>query len=64
MKISSIEIHSSSVNYLDQIKKIISLPGETNVTLNIQNKEIAHQYKLSEKRKIDQNIISQQKTQV
>ena len=46
----------------DQIKKIISLPGETNVTLNIQNKEIAHQYKLSEKRKIDQNIISKLKS--
>ncbi len=62
MKISSIEIHSSSVKNLDQIKKIISLPGETNVTLNIQNKEIAHQYKLSEKRKIDQNIISKLKS--
>ena len=41
---------------LDQIKNLISLPGETNVTLKINNNKL-HNYKLSQKRKIDQNII-------
>ena len=55
--IKSIEINSSGISNLDQIKKIISLPGETKVTLNINNNNIAHQYKLNEKRKIDQKTI-------
>ena len=37
--------------------KIISLPGETDVTLKINNNNVDHHYKLSEKRKIDQNTI-------
>jgi len=59
--IKSIEIQSSSLNNLNQIKKLISLPGETNVFLKIYNNNKAHQYKLSEKRKIDQKTISQLK---
>ena len=55
--IKSIEIYSSNIKYLDQIKKLISLPGETDVTLKIHNNNIAHLYKLSEKRKIDKNTI-------
>ena len=57
--INSIEIQSSNINNLDQIKELISSPGETNVTLKIHNNDKAHQYKLNEKRKIDQKTISQ-----
>ncbi len=55
--IKSIEIYSSNLKHLDQVKKIISLPGETDVTLKINNNNVDHHYKLSEKRKIDQNTI-------
>ena len=48
-----------NINNLDQIKELISSPGETNVTLKIHNNDKAHQYKLNEKRKIDQKTISQ-----
>ena len=47
--------------YLDQIKNLISSPGDTNVTLKVNNNNTYHQYKLNEKRKIDQNTISQLK---
>ena len=59
--IKSIEIQSLSIKNLDQIKKLISFPGDTNVTLKIHKDDIFHNYKLSEKRKIDQNIITQLK---
>ncbi len=59
--IKSIEIYSINMNNIDQIKELISLPGETNVTLKIQKDKTSHQYKLNEKRKIDQKIISQLK---
>ncbi len=59
--IKSIEIHSKNVKNLDQVKKLISSPGETNVVLKILENKIAHEYKLVEKRKIDQKIISQLK---
>ena len=59
--IKSIEIQSLSIKNLDQIKKLISSPGDTNVTLKIHKDDIFHNYKLSEKRKIDQNIITQLK---
>ena len=55
--IKSIEIYSPNLKHLDQVKKLISLPGETNVTLKINNNNVAHLYKLSEKRKIDQKTI-------
>ena len=57
--IKSIEIQSSNISNLDQIKELISSPGETNVTLKVHNNDIAHKYKLNEKRKIDQKTISQ-----
>ncbi len=56
--IKSIEIHSFDVSTLEQVKQLISNPGETEITLKINNNKITHQYKLNEKRKIDQNIIS------
>ena len=59
--IKSIEIHSMNIKNLDQVKKLISSPGETNVILKILENKIAHEYKLVEKRKIDQKIISQLK---
>ena len=52
---------SLTESQIDQIKKLISHPGETKVTLNINNNNIAHQYKLNEKRKIDQKTILQLK---
>ena len=61
ISIKSIEIHSSNTKNLDQIKKLISSPGETNVTLKIYNNKMSHQYKLNDKRKIDQKTISQLK---
>ncbi len=59
--IKSIEIYSSNVENLDEIKNLISQPGETNVILKIHNNKTAHLYKLSKKRKIDQSTISQLK---
>ena len=59
--IKSIEIHSSNFNNLDEIKKLISSSGNTDVTLKINNKTISHHYRLSKKRKIDQKTISQLK---
>jgi hypothetical protein len=59
--IKSIEIHSFDVSTLEQVKQLISNPGETEITLKINNNKITHQYKLNEKRKIDQNIISKLK---
>ncbi len=56
--IKSIEIQSLDMKKLDKIKQLISSPGETNVTIKIQNNEMAHLYKLNEKRKIDKNTIS------
>ena len=55
--VKSIEINTSNMKNLDQIRKIISKPGETLVTLKIKENNKALQYKLSEKRKIDQKII-------
>ena len=59
--IKSIEIQTLNINNLDKIKKIISNPGETNVTLKICNNKLDHKYKLNHKRKIDQNTILQLK---
>tara|TARA_B100000424_G_scaffold266077_1_gene256660 strand:+ start:1 stop:1017 length:1017 start_codon:yes stop_codon:yes gene_type:complete len=59
--IKSIEIQSINIENLDQIKNLISSPGDTNVTLKINNNNTYHQYKLNEKRKIDQNTISRLK---
>ena len=56
--IKSIEISSLDIKNLDNIKKLISFPGETNVTLKINNNNVAHEYKLNEKRKIDQKTIA------
>ena len=61
LPINSIEIQSQNMNNLDKIKKLISAPGNTNVTLKINNNSVTHFYKLNEKRKIDQKIISQLK---
>ncbi len=61
LPIKSIEIKSLDLNNLSEIKKIISSPGETDVTLAINNKSIVHHYKLTSKRKIDQKIISELK---
>ena len=59
--IKSIEIQFLDMKKLDQIKQLISSPGETNVTIKIQNNKMAHFYKLNEKRKIDKKTISQLK---
>ena len=59
--IKLIEIHSSNSENLPQIKELISCPGETNVILKILNNNILHEYKLNEKRKIDQSIITKLK---
>jgi len=59
--IKSIEINSLSIDNLSKIKKLISSPGDTNVTINISNENISHQYKLNEKRKVDQKTISELK---
>ena len=59
--IKSIVIHSSNSEKLTLIKEIISCPGETNVILKILNNNILHEYKLNEKRKIDQSIITKLK---
>ena len=61
LAINSIEINDLNLKILNQIKELISLPGETNVTLKIKKNTIIHHYKLSQKRKIDQKIISQLK---
>ena len=61
LPIKSIEIKSLDLKNLSEIKKIISLPGETDVTLAINNNSIVHHYKLNSKRKIDQKIISELK---
>ena len=55
--IKSIEINTLNMKNLDQIRQIISKPGETHVTLNIKDNNKAHKYKLIEKRKIDHKII-------
>ena len=60
-KIKLIEINSNSVDNLIKIKELISIPGETDVILNISENQIKHHYKLNEKRKIDQKVISQLK---
>ena len=59
--IDSIEINNLNFKNLSQIKELISTPGETNVTLVVNNKTNIHHYKLSQKRKINQKIISQLK---
>ena len=59
--IKSIEINSLNLDKLNQIKKLISLPGETDVTLKINNKKSVHHFKLNSKRKIDQKVISELK---
>ena len=56
-QIKSIEINSISTNNLNKIKELISTPGDTNVTLNIFNNKLNHQFKLNDKRKIDQKTI-------
>ena len=61
VEIKSIEIQSEHMSNINQIKDLISSPGQTSVTIKILNDKVAHNYKLSEKRKIDQNIISQLK---
>ena len=59
--INSIEIYSPDIKNIETIKEIISFPGETSVTIRINNNKTAHEYKLNNKRKIDQKIISQLK---
>ena len=49
------------MNNLDEIKNLISIPGDTDVTLLINNNKISHHYKLNKKRKIDRKTISQLK---
>ena len=61
LPIKSIEIKLLDINNLNNIKKLISLPGETDVTLEIKENETIHQYKLAQKRKIDQKVISELK---
>ena len=61
LPIKSIEIKSLDSNNLSKIKEIISLPGETDVTLSVNNNSIIHHYKLSSKRKIDQKILAELK---
>ena len=55
--IKAIEINSLYLINLNKIKDLISAPGETDVTLKINNNSKIQFYKLSKKRKIDQNII-------
>ena len=55
--IKAIEINASNLINLNKIKDLISAPGETDVTLKINNNSKIQFYKLSKKRKIDQNII-------
>ena len=62
LPIDSIEINTLNYKNLGQIKELISLPGETKVTLVVNNKSITHHYKLTQKRKINQKIISDLKT--
>ena len=57
----SIEIYSSNIKNLDEIKNLISLPGDTDVTLLINDNKMSHHSKLNKKRKIDREIISQLK---
>tara|TARA_B100000686_G_scaffold160563_1_gene168227 strand:- start:2615 stop:6031 length:3417 start_codon:yes stop_codon:yes gene_type:complete len=61
LPIHSLEINALNFKNLSHVKELISLPGETNVTLIINNNSITHYYKLTQKRKIDQKIISQLK---
>ena len=71
-KINDLKIHvlnqlkyiHQTVKNLGSNKEIISCPGETNVTLNILNNNILHQYKLNEKRKIDKILFLSSKVQV
>ena len=55
--IKAIEINASNLINLNKIKDLISAPGETDDTLKINNNSKIQFYKLSKKRKIDQNII-------
>ena len=59
--IRSVEIYSSNVKNLNEIKNLISLPGDTDVTLLINDNKVYHHYKLNKKRKIDRETISQLK---
>ncbi len=59
--IRSVEIYSSNVKNLNEIKNLISLPGDTDVTLLINDNKVSHHYKLNKKRKIDRETISQLK---
>ena len=61
LPVKSIEINSLNLNNLNQIKELISSPGETDVTLKINNKKTVHHFKLNSKRKIDQKVISELK---
>ena len=61
LPVKSIEINSLNLNNLNQVKELISSPGETDVTLKINNNKIVHHFKLNSKRKIDQEVISQLK---
>ena len=44
-----------------KVKELISSPGQTYVKLAVKNKAKIHYYKLNEKRKIDQKIITELK---
>ncbi len=59
--IKSLEILTFDIKGLDQIKDIISNPGETDVTLKIKNNNISHHYRLNNKRNIDQKILTKLK---
>ena len=56
--IKFIEINTKDINKLLKIKEIISNHGETNVTLNINSDKLIRKYKLDQKRKINQKIIT------
>ncbi len=60
--IKFIEINPSSLKILEKIKDLISLPGDTDVTLRVTDNDKIHQYKLNNKRKVDQKIISELKS--
>ncbi len=59
--INSIEINPLNLDDIIKVKELISSPGQTYVKLAVKNKAKIHYYKLNEKRKIDQKIITELK---
>ena len=60
-RIKSLEINSSNLNNLKKVEELISSPGDTDVILILNNNSFIQHYKLRNKRKIDQKIISKLK---